>query len=72
MREYDTRSEPMRKRRRRFDDDSEIAPSRKRRLLTDISTLDGTAGIDLEGPPAGDRWSTWDGASTARNPARAG
>jgi RIO kinase 1 len=58
----------MRKRRRRFDDDSEIAPSRKRRLLTDISTLDGTAGIDLEGPPAGDRWSTWDGAQHGPKP----
>ena len=36
MREYDTRSESMRSRRRRFDDDSEIAPSRTRRLLADV------------------------------------
>ncbi len=62
MREYDTRSEPIRRRRRRFDDDSEIAPSRGRRAQAELSTLDGRAGTDLDGPPTGDRWSTWDGA----------
>ena len=24
--------------------------------------LDGRAGVDIDGPPTGDRWSTWDGA----------
>jgi RIO kinase 1 len=63
LREYDTRSEPIRKRRRRFDDDSEVAPGRGRRAhAVELSTLDGRAGTDLDGPPTGDRWSTWDGA----------
>ena len=36
----------------------------------DLAELDGRAGTDLDGPPTGDRWSTWDGAA-ARPAARA-
>lgn len=68
MREYDTRSESMRRRHRRFDDDSEVAPSRYRRATADLSTLDGRTGTDLDGPPEGDRWSTWDGAQHGPKP----
>ena len=68
MREYDTRSEPIRRRRRRFDDDSDITPSRGRRAQAELSTLDGRAGTDLDGPPTGDRWSTWDGAVPGPKP----
>ncbi len=64
MREY----EPIRRRRRRFDDDSDIAPSRMRRPLADVDTVDGRAGTDIDGPPTGDRWSTWDGAQHGPQP----
>jgi len=68
LREYDARSESMRRRHRRFDDDSEVAPTRYRRATADLSTLDGRTGTDLEGPPEGDRWSTWDGAQHGPKP----
>jgi RIO kinase 1 len=58
----------MRSRRRRFDDDSEVAPSRYRRNRGDLDTLDGRSGVDIEGPPTGDRWSTWDGAQHGPKP----
>jgi RIO kinase 1 len=55
--------EPIR-RRRRFDDDD--TPIRRRRI--DISTLDERAGAEPDGPPEGDRWSTWDGAEHGPDP----
>jgi RIO kinase 1 len=50
------------RRRRRFDDDD--APVRRRRgpHPSGSAALDARAGTDIDGPPAGDRWSTWDGA----------
>ena len=54
--------EPTRKR-RRFDDD---IPVRRGRI--DLSTLDERAGEDADGPPEGDRWSTWDGARHGPEP----
>ncbi|MBN9101937.1 MAG: kinase [Pseudonocardia sp.] len=44
----DHESYPRKKNRRRFDDD--------------ITLLDERAGAEADGPPEGDRWSTWDGA----------
>jgi RIO kinase 1 len=41
------------RRRRRFDDD----PHRH-----DVAALDERLGVTDDGPPGGDRWSTWDGA----------
>jgi RIO kinase 1 len=54
---FDT-GRPRKSRRRRFDDD---APAR-RSPAPDLSALDERLGVDPDGPPAGDRWSTWDGA----------
>lgn len=54
--------EPTRKR-RRFDDD---IPVRRGRI--DLSTLDERAGEDADGPPEGDRWSTWDAARHGPEP----
>ena len=51
-------------RRRRFDDE---APAPRRRE-PDLSTLDERLGVDLDGPPEGDRWSTWDGAEHGPHP----
>ncbi|MGE0841806.1 serine protein kinase RIO [Pseudonocardia sp.] len=56
--------------RRRFDDEYDPADdayvSRRRRRTTGPTPppveLDGRAGEDVDGPPEGDRWSTWDGA----------
>ena len=48
-----------RRRRRRFDDDEPV--TRRRRSANPVE-LDARAGTDIDGPPAGDRWSTWDGA----------
>lgn len=50
------------RRRRRFDD--EEAPSRRRAH----PELDGRTGVDVDGPPEGDRWSTWDGAEHGPKP----
>jgi RIO kinase 1 len=47
---YDT--PPRRPRRRRFDDE----PDRR------LAALDERHGVTEDGPPEGDRWSTWDGA----------
>lgn len=49
--------EPIRKR-RRFDDDEPRRP----RVRTDLGALDEREGAEIDGPPDGDRWSTWDGA----------
>jgi RIO kinase 1 len=64
---YDT--EPRSRRRRRFDDD-EPAPRRGDRPApaADLTDLDERAGADIEAPPTGDRWSTWDGAEHGPQP----
>ncbi len=64
MREYDFAPEPTRRRRRRFDDD-EPRPTRTR---PDLTALDERGGVEDDGPPAGDRWSTWDGAEHGPRP----
>lgn len=56
--------EPTR-RRRRFDDDE---PRPRGRARIDLSALDERGGADPDGPPEGDRWSTWDGADHGRVP----
>ena len=57
-------STPSRKRgRRRFDDDEP-----RRRERPDPAALDERAGVDIDGPPSGDRWSTWDGAQHGPKP----
>lgn len=50
--------EPTRRRRRFADDDER--PAHRRRL--DPAALDERAGADADGPPEGDRWSTWGSA----------
>jgi RIO kinase 1 len=55
---------PRKPRRRRFDDD---APAR-RRPAPDLSVLDEREGGEPDGPPTGDRWSTWDGAEHGPRP----
>jgi RIO kinase 1 len=70
LRDYESYSEtyestPTRKRRRRFDDE---APGRSRRPAPDLSALDERLGVDPDGPPEGDRWSTWDGAEHGPHP----
>ena len=59
LREYDLDVPPVKNRRRRFDDDEPV--HRRRRGPAPVD-LDGRSGVDLDGPPTGDRWSTWDGA----------
>ncbi|WP_300008920.1 RIO1 family regulatory kinase/ATPase [Pseudonocardia sp.] len=53
----------MRSRRRRFDDE----PRTPRRRVP-LTELDERAGSDPDGPPEGDRWSTWDGAEHGPDP----
>jgi RIO kinase 1 len=61
---YETK--PSRKsRRRRFDDE---APTGPRRPEPDLAALDERLGVDPDGPPEGDRWSTWDGAEHGPHP----
>ena len=59
MRKHDLEYLPVRNRRRRFDDDE---PATRRRRGPAPVDLDGRTGLDIDGPPTGDRWSTWDGA----------
>ena len=59
MRKHDLEYLPVRNRRRRFDDDE---PATRRRRGPAPVDLDGRTGVDIDGPPTGDRWSTWDGA----------
>jgi RIO kinase 1 len=60
LRDFDI--EPPRKnRRRRFDDD-------ERRCRPDLAALDERHGVEPDGPPEGDRWSTWDGAAQGPRP----
>lgn len=58
MREHDPYDRPVRRRKRRFDDDE----PRHDHHPVPLAELDEREGVDLDGPPAGDRWSTWDGA----------
>lgn len=66
MREHDPSFEPTRRRRpkshRRWDDEPDGHAPRSRRRGPAPATLDGRGDADPDGPPAGDRWSTWDGA----------
>lgn len=64
MREHDPFPEPARRRRRRFDDDE----PRHRRRTVPLAELDGRDGADPDGPPSGDRWSTWAGADHGPEP----
>jgi RIO kinase 1 len=55
--------------RRRFDDEDEPRPRRGARPDPAVlDALDERAGFDIDGPPAGDRWSTWDGAQHGPQP----
>ncbi|SHL28016.1 RIO kinase 1 [Pseudonocardia thermophila] len=57
----------MSARRRRFDDDDpEYRPHR--RGPVDVSDWDERGDTDIDGPPEGDRWSTWDGATHGPRP----
>jgi RIO kinase 1 len=53
---------PRRRRRRRFDDDEFPVHRRRRTAPAELMALDARAGTDVDGPPGGDRWSTWDAA----------
>jgi RIO kinase 1 len=53
---------PRRRGRRRFDDDEPRPHRGARPDPAVLDALDERAGFDIDGPPAGDRWSTWDGA----------
>jgi RIO kinase 1 len=64
LREYDL-FQPTRRRRRRFDDDDEPRPTRTR---PDLTALDERGGVEDDGPPEGDRWSSWDGAEHGPRP----
>jgi RIO kinase 1 len=72
LREYDSFSdspshpEPTRRRRRRFDDDDDEPRARHRR--PDLTAIDGRGDVEPDGPPEGDRWSTWDGAEHGPDP----
>ena len=59
------RTSSRKHRRRRFDDE---APARSRHREPDLSALDERLGVDPDGPPEGDRWSTWDGAEHGPHP----
>jgi len=59
LRKHDLEYLPVRNRRRRFDDDE---PATRRRRGPAPVDLGGRTGVDIDGPPTGDRWSTWDGA----------
>ena len=70
MREHhrstDLETTPSRRRRRRFDDDEPLP--RRRSATVEPIELDARAGVDIDGPPTGDRWSTWDGAAHGPRP----
>jgi RIO kinase 1 len=54
-------------RRRRFDDDVPARSSHPR-AENPPADLDERAGVDIDGPPEGDRWFTWDGAQHGPEP----
>jgi RIO kinase 1 len=56
------------RRRRRLDDDDAPLPRRRGPRPAEPVDLDARAGTDIDGPPAGDRWSTWDGAAHGPRP----
>ena len=60
----DRSTDTPRRRRRRFDDDEPVGRRRGHRAPgpVELAGLDARAGNDVDGPPTGDRWSTWDGA----------
>lgn len=65
MPRYDSRMQ----RRRRFDDDDEqFAPRRTFPAAVDTGAWDERGHTDIDGPPDGDRWSTWDGATQGPEP----
>ncbi|MDT0351000.1 RIO1 family regulatory kinase/ATPase domain-containing protein [Pseudonocardia charpentierae] len=66
MREHDLDRPPVKFRRRRFDDDEPV--TFRRRGGPAPVDLDGRAGVDIDGPPTGDRWSTWTGAMHGPRP----
>jgi RIO kinase 1 len=70
LRDPEQFTEPSRKRhRRRFDDDIDTRARRGAHTdLVDLAALDERCGIDPDGPPEGDRWSTWDGAEQGPEP----
>lgn len=55
----------MRRRRRHFDDEFDASYSSP---TSSTAELDGRAGTDLDGPPSGDRWSTWGAAEHGPTP----
>jgi RIO kinase 1 len=65
-RSTDPETTPSRRRRRRFDDDEPLP--RRRPATVEPIELDARAGVDIDGPPTGDRWSTWDGAAHGPRP----
>jgi RIO kinase 1 len=65
LREHDLDRPFVKNRRRRFDDDE---PVHRHRPPAEPIDLDGRAGTDIDGPPAGDRWSTWTGAAHGPRP----
>jgi RIO kinase 1 len=68
LRDPEQYTEPSRKRRRRRFDDDDIDPRAGRGARTDLTALDERGGADPDGPPEGDRWSTWDGAEHGPEP----
>jgi RIO kinase 1 len=66
LREHDLDRPPATFRRRRFDDDEPV--TFRRRGGPAPVDLDGRAGADIDGPPTGDRWSTWTGAMHGPRP----
>jgi RIO kinase 1 len=67
LREYDRYTDLPRRRRRRFDDDEPVHRHRPPAAAKPIE-LDERAGTDIDGPPTGDRWSTWTGAAHGPRP----
>jgi RIO kinase 1 len=66
--DFDDQPRPARRRRTRFDDDEPRPHRGARPDPTVLDQFDGRAGTDIDGPPAGDRWSTWDGAQHGPRP----
>jgi RIO kinase 1 len=66
LREHDLDRPPATFRRRRFDDDEPVTFHRRGGPAP--VDLDGRAGADIDGPPTGDRWSTWTGAMHGPRP----
>jgi RIO kinase 1 len=65
LRDFDI-DPPRKNRRRRFDDDE--PPRSRHHSRPDLAVLDERCGVEPDGPPEGDRWSTWDGAEHGPHP----